>query len=151
MVIEGGSTLAIPALMSSMLFAFCFISFTVILYIFTQKEKTPGIHIIGFLFFAIFLYTLSYSFELSCQTLNDKIFFNHIQYCGLSFVGPLWYMLSKSVIDKNIRWKLSQIALLSIAPLLTLYFNFTYTENWLFYSSSSLVEYQGVTLRIFQK
>jgi diguanylate cyclase (GGDEF)-like protein/PAS domain S-box-containing protein len=100
------------------------------------------------LFFAfnisIAIYIFGYLLELNSDTLNQKIFWNHVQYFGISFFVPLWLMFVLSYVRKNkIFNNYAAYFGFFFIPAITLFMNLTNSYHKLYYHSMQLNELLG--------
>jgi diguanylate cyclase (GGDEF)-like protein len=135
----------------SVITAFGCLLLAFIVLILKKKEKTPEIRTLGLLFGANAFYCLGYALELLTVSVGDKLLFNHIQYIGLPFIGPIWLLMCLQFCNKWRRTSWKYMLLLFLVPVITMALNFTHAENGLFYSSYRIIYTNGISAMVFTK
>jgi diguanylate cyclase (GGDEF)-like protein len=103
------------------------------------------------LFIANLLYTLGYALELASNSIDLKLFFNHMQYWGVTFIAPLWLIICIRYCCPGFKWDPLKVGLIMLLPAATLVLNMTHQSNGIFYSSYAVQEWNGLSVLIFQK
>ena len=138
-------------LLASILFAFSLCFATFILYMHSKRKSTPDIGLIELLFLANFFYMVGYALELISQDVVLKLLFNHMQYMGIPFIVPLWFMICVRFCYQDFKWTLPKTALVLIIPVTTFVMNLTHTMNGMLYSSYATETWNRLMVVIFQK
>ena len=135
----------------SLLLMFGSLLLTLFFLIISKKPQTAEIRALGFLFAANAVYCVGYALELLAVSAESKLLFNHIQYIGLAYIAPIWFLLCLQFYKQQrpISWKL-YLALLFI-PTVTLVLNMTHTVNGIFYASYQIAQNGGISALIFTK
>lgn len=87
------------------------------------------------------IYLLGYMMELQAVTLENKIFWNQIQYFAVPFIPTLWLMVSVAYMDRERILTRRSLFFLFIIPILTLIFRSTNHLHGFFYTSLELTHY----------
>lgn len=136
-----GYNLVLSAIL--IIFTVCFM---VLLYFSWQNRETPISISYGLGVVSASLYTFGYAFQLVSTTIDQILFWIHIQYIGIPF-GPFIWVIMILQFTGNQRFLTKRnIALLSIGPLYTLSSHFTNEWHHLFYKSMALDYSQGFPL-----
>ena len=125
------------------LFSFCFI---VLLYYSWQNRDTPISISYGLGVLAASFYTFGYAFQLVSTTVEQMLFWIHVQYIGIPFGPFIWIIMILQFTGNQRILTKRNIALLSIGPLSTLGTHFTNEWHHLFYKSMALDYSQGFPL-----
>ena len=79
-----------------------------------------------------------YAMELSMPTLEQKLFWNHVQYFGIPFVSALWLSVALIYTSKLSLSSVWKIVLVYAIPFLTFAFRLTNNVHHLYFASESL-------------
>ena len=139
------------AIFYGILLALSFIMFIVVILLFSSRMKVPGRQLMALLLGATFIYTLGYTLELGSSSITYKIFYNHVQYFGIVFITPLWYLVSIKYRDKNHIWKLKELILIFMIPVITIVANLLFVSNKFFYSDFQMVEWDNFHILVLEK
>ncbi|MDD5601690.1 MAG: diguanylate cyclase [Candidatus Izemoplasmatales bacterium] len=122
--------------------AIALVAFGVAGTIFIRLQRVKGVWQIGILFLLEFIYAIGYGLELASDSLELKIFFNHIQYLAIPFIAIAWVYIVNKFHDAKYVPKIWQYAIFLIVPVLTMVtVQLThYTPIDWFYSSASIDE-----------
>jgi hypothetical protein len=71
-----------------------FAMFTLLLFIYTYRKHDLIAKYFSYLSLSISIYVLGYGMELYSNSLQDMIFWNHVQYIGLPFLPAIWVMFA---------------------------------------------------------
>lgn len=116
-----------------------------------RSRETPISVSYGLGVLAASFYTFGYAFQLVSTTVEQMMFWIHIQYVGIPF-GPFIWVIMILQFTGNQRMKTKKnLALLSIGPLSTLISHFTNGWHHLFYKSIDLDHSQGFPLIILDR
>jgi len=87
----------------------------------TRRKKSPAALSLAGLLTSLFLYTGGYAMELLSPTLEKMLFWNSVEYLGISFIPALWILFTAKYV--NLRWVRDArvAALLFLPSLLTLF------------------------------
>lgn len=96
-------------------------------------------------------YTFGYAFQLVSTTLEQMLFWIHIQYVGIPFAPFIWVIMILQFTGNQRMITKKNIALLSIGPLSSLTFHFTNEWHHLFYRGMALDYSQGFPLIILDR
>lgn len=136
-----GYNLALSALL--MMFIFGFMA----LLSFAWKNRENRISVsYGFGVVAAFFYIFGYAFQLVSTTVEQMMFWIHIQYVGIPFAPFIWVIMVLQFTGKQRMLTKKNIALLSMGPLYTIIAHFTNEGHHLFYRGMSLDYSQGFPL-----
>jgi len=69
---------------------------------FSRIKKSPIAHLLGWLMICLVLYTAGYALELLSPTLDGMLFWNRIEYAGISLLPTFWIIFTARYV--NIRW-----------------------------------------------
>ena len=137
-------------ILSSILFLFIFCFMLLLNYAWQNREIPISISY-GLGVLAAFFYTFGYAFQLLSTTMEQMIFWIHIQYIGIP-LGPFIWLIMIVQFTGNKRFlNKKTIALLSIGPLYTLIAHFTNEWHHLFYKSMTLDYSQGFPLIVLER
>lgn len=125
------------------LFTFCFM---ILLYYAWQNRESPISITYGFGVMAAFFYTFGYAFQLLSTTVDQMMFWIHIQYLGIPFAPVIWVIMILQFTGNQRFLTKRTIALMSLGPIYTLTARFTNEWHHLFYKSVSLDYSQGFPL-----
>lgn len=137
-------------ILSSILFLFIF-CFMILLYYAWQNRESPISISYGLGVIAAFFYTFGYAFQLLSTTIDQMMFWIHIQYIGIPFAPIIWVIMILQFTGNERFLTKKTIALLSIGPLYTLSAHFTNEWHHLFYKSAALDFSQGFPLIILDR
>ena len=137
-------------ILSSILFLFIF-CFMILLYYAWQNIESPISISYGLGVIAAFFYTFGYAFQLLSTTIDQMMFWIHIQYIGIPFAPIIWVIMILQFTGNERFLTKKTIALLSIGPLYTLSAHFTNEWHHLFYKSAALDFSQGFPLIILDR
>lgn len=136
-----GYNLALSALL--MMFIFGFMA----LLSFAWKNRENRISVsYGFGVVAAFFYIFGYAFQLVSTTVEQMMFWIHIQYVGIPFAPFIWVIMVLQFTGKQRMLTKKNIALLSMGPLYTIIAHFTNEGHHLFYRGMTLDYSQGFPL-----
>ena len=93
---------------------------------------------------AVSLYLFAYIMIINNDLLEEMIFWNQIQYIGLSFIPALWLVVALLYTQSVYSIKSKTIALLFVIPLITFFIRLTNSYHHFFYTSfgtSSLLDF----------
>lgn len=125
------------------LFTFCYM---MLLYYGWKNRENPITISYAFGVLTAFFYTFGYAFQLLSTTVDQMMFWIHIQYLGIPFAPFIWVIMILQFTGKQRFLTKKTIALLSIGPIYTLTAHFTNEWHHLFYKSASLDFSQGFPL-----
>ncbi|HWJ77100.1 MAG TPA: histidine kinase N-terminal 7TM domain-containing protein [Niallia sp.] len=126
-----------------LLFIFCYM---MLLYYAWQNRETPISISYGLGVVVAFFYTFGYAFQLLSTTVDQMMFWIHIQYIGIPLAPFIWVVMILQFTGNQRFLTKRTIALLSIGPLYTLSAHFTNEWHHLFYKSMALDYSQGFPL-----
>src|SRR5690606_25234057 len=132
-------------ILSSILFLFTF-CYMMLLYYAWQNRETPISVSYGLGVLTAFFYTFGYAFQLLSTTVDQMMFWIHIQYIGIPFAPFIWVIMTLQFTGKQRFLTKRTIALLLIGPIYTLTAHFTNEWHHLFYKSATLDFSQGFPL-----
>ncbi len=91
------------------------------LFSWTRRKKSPAALSFAGLLFCLVIYAAGYAVELLSPTLEKMLFWNRIEYLGISFIPTFWILFTAQY--ANIRWKGNILALLILifVPITTLF------------------------------
>lgn len=116
--------------------------------LFQKKNRLSGSF--SLLCLAMGIYTFFYSLELTFIDYEKMVFFLKLEYFGVAFIPPLWYILSyKFYTKKNI--ELRYLLLIFLIPCFTLVAAFTNDYLHLLYKKVEVILYQGLYVVKFEK
>lgn len=118
---------------------------------FSMEMKSTEKKLIGFLYGAAIFYMMGYALELCSSNIEMKIFFNHVQYLGIVWIAPLWYLVSVQYRFKEIRLSPKGYLLLLGVPLITMIGNFATGPNGWLYAGYSIKPWENLDLVIYGK
>ena len=130
------------------LFIFCYM---MLLNFAWQNRETPISISYGLGVVTAFLYTFGYAFQLLSTTVDQMMFWIHIQYIGIAFAPIIWVIMTLQFTGNQRFLTKRTIALLSIGPIYTLSAHFTNEWHQLFYKSIALDYSQGFPLIILDR
>lgn len=106
----------------------------------TTTHKSRGLSWVGLLFLLGGIYATGYALELSADTLEMKLLFNHIQYIGLPFIAIAWLYIARTYFNPNKIHSRRQLLLVSLVPVLTFLavISFPYFQDFFYYTSAAL-------------
>jgi len=86
-----------------------------------RRQKTVGAKSLGWLLAAIAIYSGFYAFELNSSSLEAMLFWNRLEYIGISFIPLLWILFTARYAD--MRWVPNRpvMILLFLVSLVTLF------------------------------
>jgi len=114
------------------------------------RHKSHLAHYFFFSALCAFLYVFGYASELGARSLAQIRFWLTIEYYGLSFIGPFWFLLSwKQWKSRNPRFRM--LLLVFIVPAITLILVTTQEYHQLYYAALSLIEIDGHNLAVIEK
>ncbi len=118
------------------------ISYVILFFYTLFKQKTRLFNIFSLLCLSIAIYVIGYGFELRSDTLDEIKFFLKIEYFGMPFMFTFWSLfVYEFYYNKAPSFKIC--ILLSIIPILTLFFNVTDDYHHLFYKNIEAIQYDG--------
>lgn len=88
--------------------------------IFIRLRKVKGVWQIGLLFLLEFIYAIGYGLELASETLELKVFFNHIQYLAIPFIAIAWVYIANKYHNANYVPKFWHYGIFLIIPVMTM-------------------------------
>ncbi|MEK5186919.1 histidine kinase N-terminal 7TM domain-containing protein [Solibacillus sp. FSL R5-0691] len=132
-------------ILSSILFLFVF-CYMMLLYYAWQNRETPISISYGLGVLTAFFYTFGYAFQLLSTTVDQMMFWIHIQYIGIPFAPFIWVIMTLQFTGKQRFLTKRIIPLLLIGPIYTLTAHFTNEWHHLFYKSAALDFSQGFPL-----
>lgn len=107
-------------------------------------RKTPGAISLFLLFASAALWSTFYALEVAASTLEAKLFWIRFEYIGIVAV-PVTWLIFATIYTKRTTWlSRTTYLLLLLIPLLTLLFLWTNPFHNLFYTSTGLIELDGV-------
>ena len=118
----------------------------ILLYYAWQNRETPISISYGIGVLAAFFYTFGYAFQLLSITVDQMMFWIHVQYIGIPVAPFIWVIMTLQFTGKQRFITKKTIALLSIGPIYTLIAHFTNNWHHLFYRSATLDFSQGFPL-----
>jgi len=83
---------------------------------FIQLRKTKGVWQVGILFVLEAVYAFGYGLELASNSLDMKIFYNHIQYLAIPFIAVTWIYIANKFHQSNYQPKVWKYMILLIVP-----------------------------------
>ena len=122
-----------------------------LLYYAWQNRETPISISYGLGVVAAFFYTFGYAFQLLSTTVDQMMFWIHIQYLGIPIAPFVWVIMTLQFTGKQRFLTKRTITLLSIGPIYTLTAHFTNEWHHLFYKSAALDFSQGFPLIILDR
>lgn len=109
--------------------------------LFQKKNRLSGSF--SLLCLAMGIYTFFYSLELMSTEYEKIVFFLKLEYFGVAFIPPLWYILSyKFYTKRNI--ELIHILMIFLIPCFTLAAAFTNDYLHLLYKKIDIISYEGL-------
>lgn len=123
--------------------------FTFIISVYTYSRNDTISKCFSCLNLSITFYSFGYAMELHSNSLSHMLFWNYIQYIGLSFLPALWVMFSLIYNNKQLRF-VTKICLFLI-PILTLLFRYTSSMNHLYYVSAQFTTNKYFPVLYIQK
>lgn len=123
----------------------------ILLYYAWQNREIPISISYGMGVVAAFFYTYGYAFQLLSTTVNQMMFWIHIQYFGISFAPIIWIVMTLQFTGRQKYLTKSVITLLLIGPIYTLTAHFTNEWHHLFYRSATLDYSQGFPLIVLDR
>ncbi len=136
--------------LSAILFMFTF-GFMILLNYSWQNRETPISVSYGLGVIAASFYTFGYAFQLVSTTVEQMIFWIHVQYIGIPFSPLIWVIMILQFTGHQRLITKKNIALLFIGPLCSLSFHFTNEWHHLFYRSMALDYSQGFPLIVLDR
>lgn len=136
--------------LSAILLIFTF-GFMVLLNYSWQNRENPISVSYGLGVVAAFFYAFGYAFQLVSTTVEQMLFWIHIQYVGIPFAPLIWVIMILQFTGNQRMITKKNIALLSIGPLSTLTSHFTNKWHHLFYKDMALDYSQGFPLIILDR
>ncbi|WP_058300603.1 histidine kinase N-terminal 7TM domain-containing protein [Gorillibacterium timonense] len=130
------------------IFTFCFM---VLLHFSWKNRETPISISYGLGVVAASFYTFGYAFQLVSTTMEQIIFWIHVQYIGIPFASFIWVIMILQFTGNQRLVTKRNVALLSIGPLYTLIAHFTNGWHYLFYKGMALDYSQGFSLIILDR
>lgn len=73
----------------------------------------------SYITFVIAIWSIAYSFELSCNTYEEMIFWVKVEYIGIAFLPAMWFQFIAKFIGKSHWLSTPRLILLYIVPTLT--------------------------------
>lgn len=116
-----------------------------------QNRETPITISYGLGVLSAFFYTFGYAFQLLSTTIDQMMFWIHIQYIGIPFAPIIWVIMTLQFTGNQRFLTKRTIALLSIGPIYTLSAHFTNEWHHLFYKSTALDFSQGFPLIVLDR
>lgn len=148
--IGGARIMSYNFILAAILFLFIF-CFMILLYYAWQNRENPISISYGLGVLAVFFYTFGYAFQLLSTTVEQMIFWIHIQYIGISFAPLIWVIMILQFTSNQRFLTKKTLALLAIGPIYTLITHFTNDLHHLFYKSITLDYSQGFPLIILDR
>ncbi|MHA7965826.1 sensor histidine kinase [Paenibacillus sp. CAU 1782] len=131
--------------LSAILMIFTF-GFMVLLNYSWQNRETPISVSYGLGVVAASFYTFGYAFQLVSKTVEQMLFWIHIQYVGIPFAPFIWVIMILQFTGNQRMITKKNMVLLSIGPISSLTFHFTNEWHHLFYRGMALDYSQGFPL-----
>ena len=122
-----------------------------LLYFAWQNREIPISISYGLGVVAAFFYTFGYAFQLLSTTVDQMMFWIHIQYIGIPFAPFIWVIMILQFTGNQKLLTKRTLAILSIGPIYTLSAHFTNGWHHLFYKSAALDYSQGFPLIILDR
>lgn len=114
------------------------------------RHKSHLAHYFFFSALCAFLYVFGYASELGARSLAQIRFWLTVEYYGLSFIGPFWFLLSwKQWRSHNLRFRM--LLLVFIVPAITLFLVTTQEYHEFYYAGLNLIEVDGHNLAVIEK
>lgn len=123
----------------------------ILLYYAWQNRETPISISYGMGVIAAFFYTFGYAFQLLSTTVDQMMFWIHVQYVGIIISPFIWVVMTLQFTGNEKFLTKRTIILLSIGPLYTLTAHFTNEWHHLFYRSATLDFSQGFPLIVLDR
>ena len=103
-----------------------------------SRSKADYVTVALFLCLALDIYMFGYAMELNVSALEQKLFWNHIQYIGIPFVSALWLTIAMFYTNNFQTYRIWKILFIFAIPFLS--FMLRMTNNWhhLYFVSQSL-------------
>jgi len=136
--------------LSAILIMFTF-GFMILLNYSWQNRETPISVSYGLGVIAASFYTFGYAFQLVSTTVEQMIFWIHVQYLGIPLSPLIWVIMILQFTGNQRMITKKNIAILSIGPLSSLTFHFTNEWHHLFYRSMALDYSQGFPLIVLDR
>lgn len=131
--------------LSALLIMFVFGYMALLHYAWKNRENRISISY-GLGVVAAFFYTFGYAFQLVSTTVEQMMFWIHIQYVGIPFAPFIWVIMALQFTGKQRMITKTNVAFLSMGPLYTLIAHFTNERHHLFYRDAALDYSQGFPL-----
>jgi signal transduction histidine kinase len=131
--------------LSALLMMFVFGFMALLSYAWRNRENRISVSY-GLGVVAAFFYTFGYAFQLVSTTVEQMMFWIHIQYIGIPFAPFIWVIMILQFTGKQSMITKKSLALLSMGPLYTLTAHFTNEWHHLFYRGMALDYSQGFPL-----
>ncbi|MFC3803858.1 histidine kinase N-terminal 7TM domain-containing protein [Cohnella sp. GCM10012308] len=136
--------------LSAILMIFTF-GFMVLLNYSWQNRETPISVSYGLGVLSASFYTFGYAFQLVSTTVDQMLFWIHVQYLGIPFAPFIWVIMILQFTGNQKMITKKSIALLSTGPLCILISHFTNPWHHLFYKDMALDYSQGFPLIILDR
>lgn len=107
--------------------------FTFMVCIYTYRKHDRITKYFACFSLSISFYSFGYAMELYSNSLSAMLFWNRVQYIGLSFLPALWILFTLEYNNKHLR--LTTTLSIFLIPILTFIFRYTSSINHLFYLS----------------
>lgn len=131
--------------LSALLIMFVFGYMALLHYAWKNRENRISISY-GLGVVAAFFYTFGYAFQLVSTTVEQMLFWIHIQYIGIPFAPFIWVIMVLQFTGKQKMITKKNVAFLFMGPLYTLIAHFTNERHYLFYRDVALDYSQGFPL-----
>jgi hypothetical protein len=124
----------VSVLLTGAFMALSLIIFVLVIAFIYTKNNISGKFLLQIFLTAELIYVFGYTCELTSNVVSQKLFFNHFMYIGLSFIAPLWYLISIQFANIKNKWMKLKY-LIFIIPVIVLIGNFTHLSNHYYYKS----------------
>ena len=112
------------------------------------QHKNPIVFPFSVLMFAVAVWSICYTFEITSVGLPGKIFWGKVKYFGILSIPLIWIFLSFRYAMKDAWLKARRLSLLSIIPVISLILIWTNPFHGLIWSDFSLYYLGQLTLKV---
>ena len=113
-------------------------------YLFFKKGR--AIQYFSLLMLGITIWCIAYAFELASSSLDQMLFWLNIEYIGIALMPGFWLLFCIQFSSYESLLTKRRVFLIFLFPVLTLLFVWTNAYHMLHYSSTSVVEIEGLRL-----
>jgi signal transduction histidine kinase len=113
-------------------------------YLFFKKGR--AIQYFSLLMLGITIWCIAYAFELASSSLGQMLFWINIEYIGIALMPGFWLLFCIQFSSYESLLTKGRVFLIFLFPMLTLFFVWTNEYHMLHYSSTSVIEIEGLQL-----